>query len=297
MDDRVVVGISGRPAARAALYWAIDYARPRRLEIELVHVVDATFGTTPAGFLHSARDQAHFLLTREAEEALSVAPDLTFHTTVLEGSPTGALTDWAVGAELLVVGSHALGRFRDYVFSTHAAQITAHAAGSVVVVPEQEENGGAGVVVGVDGSETSLAAVRFAAEQADRLGERLTALYCWSAPAPWTEDSAMIDWPMEPDEADRLVLAEAVAGLAERYPDLDLDLRLDLGLPVDALVTAGTGARLLVVGSHGRQGFARFWLGSVSHVIVLTMPCPVAVIRAAVTGTDATEAGPGPEPR
>lgn len=279
MDNRVVVGMSGQPAARAALHWAIDYARPRRLEVELVHVVDATFGTSPAGFLRSAREQAALLLAREIEEAAGIAPEVTLRATVLEGSPTGALTDWAVGAELLIVGSHALGRFRDYVFSTHAAQIAAHAAGSVVVVPERDDASGTGVVVGVDGSEASLAAVQFAAEQADRLGERLTAVYCWSAPAPWTEDSAMIDWPMEPDEADRLVLAEAVAGLAERYPDLDLDLRLDLGLPVDALVTAGAGARLLVVGSHGRHGFARFWLGSVSHVIVLTMPCPVAVIR------------------
>ncbi|HSP76687.1 MAG TPA: universal stress protein [Cryobacterium sp.] len=292
MDNRVVVGISGRPEARAAIQWALDYARPRRREIELVHVVDATFGTTPAGFLRTAREQAEVLLAREAEEGRGVAPDLTFHTTVLEGSPTGALTDWAVGADLLVVGSHALGRFRDYVFSTQAAQIAAHAAGSVIVVPERQEPGGTGIVVGVDGSEASLAAVRFAAEQADQVGERLTALYCWSAPAPWTENSAMIDWPMEPDESDRLVLAEAVAGLAERYPDLELDLRLDFGLPVDALVKAGTGARLLVVGSHGRHGFARFWLGSVSHVIVLTMPCPVAVIRA-----DVTEAGPGVEPQ
>ncbi|TFC61094.1 universal stress protein [Cryobacterium sp. TMT2-15-1] len=291
MDNRLVVGVSGRPAARAALQWAFNYARPRRLEIELVHVVDATFGTTPAGFLHAAREQAELLLAREAEEARSVAPDLTFRTTVLEGSPTGALTDWAVGAQLLVVGSHALGRFRDYVFSTQAAQIAAYAGGSVVVVPEREEQRGTGVVVGVDGSEASLAAVTFAADQADRLGERLTALYCWSAPVPWTEDRAMIDWPMVPDEADRLVLAEAVAGLAERYPDLKLDLRLDLGLPVDALVSAATGARLLVVGSHGRHGFARFWLGSVSHVLVLTMPCPVAVIRVAVT-----ETGPVSEP-
>jgi len=98
MDNRVVVGVSGRPPARAALQWALDYARPRSLEIELVHVVDATFGTTPAGFLHSAREQAELLLAREGEEARSVAPDLTFRTTVLEGSPTGALTDWAVAA-------------------------------------------------------------------------------------------------------------------------------------------------------------------------------------------------------
>ena len=131
------------------------------------------------------------------------SPDLTFHTTVLEGSPVGAPTDWAVGAKLLVVGSHAPGRFRDYVVSTHAAQIAADADDSVVAVPAREEHRGTGIVVGVD-----------------------------------------------------------------------------------ALVAAATGAGLLVVGSRGRHWFARFWLGSVSHVLVLTMPCPVAVIRADVTAAD-----------
>ncbi|MBC7441865.1 MAG: universal stress protein [Ramlibacter sp.] len=280
MDERVVVGMSGRPSDREALRWALDYARPRRLAVELVHVVDENWANIAEGYTHRAREQAERSLAREIADAAPRALGPNLHATVLEGSATGALTDWAEGAELLVIGSHALGRFRDYLFSTRSAQIAAHAPGSVVIVPERADRNGSGVVVGVDGSEVSLAAVRFAAEQADRLGQRLTAVYCWSAPAPWTEEGAMIDWPMEPDDADRLVLAEAVAGLAELYPDLELDLRLDLGLPVDALVTAATDARLLVVGSHTRQGFARFWLGSVSHVIVLTMPCPVAVIRA-----------------
>ncbi|WP_160140995.1 MULTISPECIES: universal stress protein [Cryobacterium] len=279
MDERVVVGMSGKPSDRDALHWALDYARPRRFAVELVHVVDENWASLAAGYEHTAREQAERNLAREIADAAPLAPELKLHATVLTGSQAGALADRAEGAALLVIGSHALGRFRDYVFSTRSAQIAARAPGSVVIVPERSNRDGTGVVVGVDGSEASLAAVQFAAEQADRLGQRLTAVYCWSVPAPWTEEGAMIDWPMQPDDADRLVLSEAVAGLAERYPDLQLDLRLDLGLPVDALVTAATGASLLVVGNHSRNGFARFWLGSVSHVIVLTMPCPVAVIR------------------
>lgn len=154
---------------------------------------------------------------------------LTLRTTVFDGSPIKALTDGAVGEELLVVGSHTLAWFQDLVVSINAAQIAAHAAGPDAVVIEREEQCGTGVVVGVDGSGASLAAVHLAAEQSDRLGERLTSRYCWSAPAPWTEDRTMIDWPMEPDEAAGLVPAEAVAGLAERYPDLELDLRLGSG--------------------------------------------------------------------
>ncbi|WP_166789583.1 universal stress protein [Cryobacterium fucosi] len=281
MNKRIVVGLSGRPTDEGAMRWALGYAAPRRLEVDLVHVVDETWGEIPAGFRGSARAQAETELARDVAEAVRREPGLVIHSTVLVGSPTSALAKRAAGAELLVVGSHALGRFRDYVFSTRAAQIAARAPGSVVVVPERTQSPGRGVVVGVDGSDLSLAAVRFAAEEADRHGEPLTAVYCWSAPTPWTAETAVIDWPMEPDDSDRLVLAEAVAGLAAQYPDLDLDLRLELGLPSETLARVAAGARLLVVGSHGRHGLQRFWLGSVSQVIVLTMPCPVAVIRPA----------------
>ena len=288
MNKRIVVGLSGRPTDEGAMRWALGYAAPRRFEVDLVHVVDETWGDIPAGFRGTARAQAETELARELAEAVRLEPNLDIHSTVLVGSPTAALAKRAAGAELLVVGSHALGRFRDYVFSTRAAQIAARAPGSVVVVPDRAESPGRGVVVGVDGSDTSLAAVRFAAEEADRHDEPLTAVYCWSAPTPWTAETALIDWPMEPDDSDRLVLAEAVAGLATQYSDLDLDLRLELGIPSETLARVAAGARLLVVGSHGRHGLQRFWLGSVSQVIVLTMPCPVAVIRPALSGSESS---------
>ncbi len=279
MNKRIVVGLSGRPTDEGATRWALGFAKPRRLDVELVHVVDETWGDIPAGFRGSARALAETELARELAEAARLEPSLAIRSAVLVGSPTSALTEHAEGAELLVIGSHALGRFRDYVFSTRAAQIAARAPGSVVVVPEREGSAGRGVVVGVDGSDVSLAAVRFAAEEADRHNEPLTAVFCWRAPTPWARETSLIDWPMEPDESDRLVLAEAVAGLAGQYPDLELDLRLELGTPPETLAGVAAGARLLVVGSHGRHGLQRFWLGSVSQVIVLTMPCPVAVIR------------------
>ena len=290
MNKRIMVGLSGRPTDEIAMRWALGFARPRRWDVELVHVVDETWGDIPAGFRGSARAQAETELARELAEAVRLEPSLAVQSAVLVGSPTAALAERAKGAELLVIGSHALGRFRDYVFSTRAAQIAARAPCSVVVVPERLGSIGRGVVVGVDGSDVSLAAVRFAAEEADRHGETLTVVFCWTAPTPWTAETALIDWPMAPDDSDRLVLAEAVAGLAGQYPDLDLDLRLELGTPPETLARVATGARLLVVGSHGshgshgRHGLQRFWLGSVSQVIVLTMPCPVAVIRPVPSG-------------
>ena len=75
------------------------------------------------------------------------------------------------------------------------------------------------------------------------------------------------------------MLAESVAGLGDRYPDLVVHQQLVQSQPAQALLDAAKGARLLVVGSRGLGGVARMLLGSVSHTLVLHPPCPVLVMR------------------
>jgi len=106
----------------------------------------------------------------------------------------------------------------------------------------------------------------------------LSAVYAWRALTPWTTVDDGSD-PTDPTDSDRLVLSEAAAGLAEEYPDLEVGLELSGVLPVDALLNASLNARLLVVGTHGRHGVAKVWLGSVSHELLLAMPCPVVVVK------------------
>ncbi len=80
-------------------------------------------------------------------------------------------------------------------------------------------------------------------------------------------------------DEDRRVLAEAIAGLADQYPDLHIVSEVVGGRPLRALYAAAVGARMLVVGSRGRHGFSKALLGSVSEDLVLSMPCPVVVVR------------------
>ena len=80
-------------------------------------------------------------------------------------------------------------------------------------------------------------------------------------------------------DEERVVLGESTAGLAEEYPDLEVERTLAEADPSSALLAAAALARLLVVGSHGRGGVARMLLGSVSHAMVLHSPCPVLVVR------------------
>lgn len=279
MDDRIVVGVSGKKPGDAALDWAVDFANGRDSEVELVHVVDDRWAAVTRALSGTRVKDAESELRSRADRASDANPGLRIRATVVEGAPVDALVEHAEGAQLLVVGTHELRRFQGGVFSTRAAHIAALSTVSVAVVPAGRESSGSGVVVGVDGSASSIAALAFGAREADRLGQPLTAVFAWRVPSSWStgddEDHG------DATDGDRLVLSEAAAGLADDYPDLGVRLELSGEMPVDALLNATIGARLLVVGTHGRRGAARMWLGSVSHDLVLAMPCPVVVIKPA----------------
>jgi nucleotide-binding universal stress UspA family protein len=147
------------------------------------------------------------------------------------------------------------------------------------VVPRDDRPAGHGIVVGVDGSSASDAAVAFAAREADRWGETLSVIYSWYAPQPWAETSLAVLWPGSPRDEDRLIVAESIAGLAEDYPDLTIESDVVLDDPANALLRASAHARLLVVGSRGRHGITKAILGSVSESVVWGLRSPVAVIR------------------
>jgi nucleotide-binding universal stress UspA family protein len=79
---------------------------------------------------------------------------------------------------------------------------------------------------------------------------------------------------------DKVILAESVAGLRDRYPDLVIHRRLETDIePAQALLDAAGGARLLVIGSRGRGALSRLVLGSTAHAVLLHAPCPTIVTR------------------
>jgi nucleotide-binding universal stress UspA family protein len=84
------------------------------------------------------------------------------------------------------------------------------------------------------------------------------------------------------------LLSESLAGWREKYPDVDVRQTLVHQEPVKALVDSSPGAALVVVGSRGRGGFRSMLLGSVSHALVHHARCPVAVVRPAVSATQAS---------
>jgi nucleotide-binding universal stress UspA family protein len=134
------------------------------------------------------------------------------------------------------------------------------------------------IVVGVDGSEGSKHALRWAARQAGFTEATLEAVTGWEYPA-------FYGWaPALPDDFDYGELA--ASGLTETIDEvfgagrpLRLETRVVARHPALALVEASEGAELLVVGSRGYGGVADALLGSVSTYCVHHAHCPVTVLR------------------
>jgi nucleotide-binding universal stress UspA family protein len=135
------------------------------------------------------------------------------------------------------------------------------------------------LVVGVDGSEPSRAALRWAARYLAVNGGRIDAVIAWHLP-PWAVGDP--DW--HPDEDAGKVLTETVDAVfgTEWPPGTRLIVRE--GNPAKVLLDESEDAELLVVGSRGHGGFAGLLLGSVSAKCAEHATCPVLVVHGTLEG-------------
>jgi len=131
------------------------------------------------------------------------------------------------------------------------------------------------VVVGVDGSDGSRDAVRWAAEQARLTGAELRAVASWRWPNYITRIPPGVDLRAETQRILQEVMAEIRAG----YPDLRVTEHVVEGPGGPALLSQADGATLLVVGARGRAAFPGMLLGSVAEYCVRNGSCPVVVVR------------------
>jgi nucleotide-binding universal stress UspA family protein len=139
----------------------------------------------------------------------------------------------------------------------------------------------AAVVVGVDGSEPSLAALDWAVAEAVARQARLWVVHSYIWPMYHAQFGAL---PHGPEEgglrpAAEKVLAGAVRRVRETAPELSVDGVLQSGPVSRRLLAEAADADLLVVGSRGLGGFAGLLLGSVSGQVAAHAQCPVAVVR------------------
>ncbi|RBY80760.1 universal stress protein [Blastococcus sp. TF02A-26] len=295
---RVVVGVDGsEPSVRAAVY-AAGLARRRRLPLLVVHVTpwatgdDALPLTSPdiaAEFLRSA--------TRLVEAAAATVRDETGWDDVTAGvvddHPVDGLVALSAEAELVVIGATGASGLPGLLLGSTAGGVVQHARCPVIALPGGAEPAGPDhgpVVAAVDGLPGQEEVLAFAAAEAAGRGARLDVVHAWRdvavevALGPY---GGLVDWA-EVEAGTRQELADLVAPVRERTPDLEIRELVVRDRTVPALREAGTGASLLVLGHRPRRLLPR--LGSTTHGVLHRAPCPVAVVPLPEQAAD----GPAP---
>ncbi len=134
------------------------------------------------------------------------------------------------------------------------------------------------IVVGIDGSGPSKAALAWAAREAKLTGLRLTAVAAWSFPTSWGWTPPPLS-DYDPEQDATHMLAQTIDEVLGPDPGIELETMVVEGHPAQVLVHQSESARLVVVGSRGHGAFAGMLLGSVSEFLTAHSHCPVVVVR------------------
>ena len=137
------------------------------------------------------------------------------------------------------------------------------------------------IIVGLDGSEHSLAALDFAFEEASRHGFKIVAVHAWDVPSfdLIITSEGPVPLPLEHVADDEIRLAaEILAGYIHEYPDVKVVEHLVRAPAVQALLDSSTNAVMIVLGTRGRNAAIGALLGSTSNGVLQKAKVPVAIV-------------------
>jgi nucleotide-binding universal stress UspA family protein len=282
----VVVGVDGSTSASQAVRWAAAEAARRKTALVIVHscMVVPVHAPHVAGsseaYADAVFDHGRALLAEATTLATETAPQIEVTAELVSGGAAEQLVGRSASAQLVVLGSRGLGGFTGLLVGSIAVAVTTHAHCPTVVVRAPSSDAGAPVVVGLDGSPSSDAALAFAFEAAALRGVALHAVRTWwdlTAETAWQRGLTATNLASI-EAAEQRVLAEQLASCAAPYPDVSVRQTLTRDRPAHTLVQQSANAQLVVVGTRGRGGFRGLLLGSTSQALVHHAHCPVAVV-------------------
>ncbi len=280
----IIIAVDGSAESDAAIAWARREASLRSEHITLMHVVQPVALSWPVSPERTTvaewqEENARHVI-EHARAGLSAALDEQLppdcRTEVRHAHPVDGLVDASKDARMIVVGSHGRGAPGRLLLGSVSRGVVEHAHCPVAVIHAEPVDVKAPVLLGVDGSPASEAATAWAFDEASRRGVELIALHAWSDVGVFP--ILGMDWRTYQGQGEEL-LAERLAGWQERYPDVHVSRRLVCDTPAHWLLAESHNAQLVVLGSHGRGGFAGMRLGAVSTAVAQSATVPVIVVR------------------
>ena len=284
----IVVGVDGSEDGRRAVDWAAEQATLEHRTLTLLHAVPPVEALASSYLMSAGVDlvelqeeistAARTTLEAEVERVLGTHPSLTVRSLIVDGDPRVALLAASPTASLLVVGSRGLGMFTSVLLGSVSLAVTREATCPVVVVRPGGEPRRSGVLVGADGTASSVAVLEFAFRQASLRGVPLTVAHCFWDAVVVRDGIRRLATDEHGHEDLRMLMAESVAGLGEKFPDVQVHLDLLRGLVDASLGEAAESHAPVVIGCHHRPTLSRLIWGSVATTVVERAHGPVAVV-------------------
>jgi nucleotide-binding universal stress UspA family protein len=288
MTGRIVVGIDGSPQSANALEWAITRARLGGQQLDLVSAYSLTPALDFYGYTLGAQpidwyaEHAEQLLAAAESRVQEAAAELTCTRTSESGDPALTLARAAEGADAVVVGRRGLGVAAGALVGSVSNRLTVHATCPVVVVGAGELPETGSIVVGVDGSEYAVNALRYALVEAAARGTSVRVVTAYDTLHPaFRIDAGLVAQLRADAEAEaRETLSQAVAAAqGSGVASVDVDQVAVEGRAAEAILDHAADAQLVVVGAHGKGLVRRILLGSVSRQVLTDADRPVAVVN------------------
>jgi nucleotide-binding universal stress UspA family protein len=274
---RIVIGVDGSPASDAALRWAGQMARATGVKLTAVHAHRRPSAEiTPDDDERMLDERPDTMVTKWIRPVEELGIDIT--TQVIEGDPRTSVLTFVDDdrPDLLVLGRTGAGGGPGFL---HLGSVVEHVAHHVscplAVIPPGNAGPIERIVLGVDGSQRSAAAVRWCAELAGPLGAEVVAVTVDEPIAEWTPSSDERNW--------RRSAERDIAGWIEPISALDVSCSAVASEnlhPADGLlgVASARSADLLVIGTRGAGGFVGLRFGGVAMKVLHRASLPVVLV-------------------
>ncbi|MEU8619613.1 universal stress protein [Streptomyces sp. NPDC048623] len=281
MTPSIVVGLDGTEQANAAAEWAADEAVLRGARVRLVHVlVPSPEALLPLVAREPVESWAEDLLTRTAAALRERRPGLPVTTALLSAGPVPSLVTAADDADLLVLGSRAMGAVAGYLVGSVGMSVAGLVERPVVLVRATGTPSPVGpVVVGVDVRQPADGLLGFAFDEASRRGSPLQVMYVQQLPPFAGLGPAMVpDVRLTVTPEIKRSLDDLLVPWRAKYPDVPVTDRVVLGSAGLELVHAAEDASLVVIGRRIRRSTLATHIGSVAHAVLHHSPVPVVLV-------------------
>lgn len=288
---KVLIAVDGSKGSDVVLQEALERPWLPGTHFCLITVVDPFFFTHAPALFEDTKEAANEFLMQAAKK-FDAAGWLT-DVNVILGNPRRVINKYAEDwhADLLLVGSHGLNALERLALGSTVRAVLRHAKCSVEVVrtPKAEAvpgKRGKRILIATDGSEFSTEAVKAMAEcpwpgETEIKVLSVPEFALWLGEYPYMQRVQVEELNQSALDAARAAVAEAKEMLRRTKAQVITDVPIEReGVAKTILQKAQEwGADLIVVGSHGRRGFDRWAMGSVSESLAMNAPCSVEVVR------------------